>query len=451
MPLKLNNQQTQDIMKHFTALIFFLFFVNLSLVKGQNLVKELTLRQAHKLIELNHPKLKNAAIYADISAKEIEKLNKANLPSIALKADGKIQSHSVKLDLPPGSNLPFTIDMPLYSAKTFLESQFTIYDGGVNKAQQTISKTNLISKESQLNVTKFQLNEQVNSLFLSINLLKEKSKLFNYSLKSLEQREKQITAAVQEGVVIPGELTKIQVKEIKLLAEQANVNHQIKALLAALSALLLTDLNSDTELILPTVDISNALNTSNRPEKQYLDAQKENINANKTLIDAARKPKIGAFAQSGYGYPNPLNFLDNNTSPYALAGIKFNWAVTDWKQSSLSKEILDLKQLELQNANDAIDFTLNVEEGRFKQDIERLKNQIMSDQKIAAMQNQILTYMEVQLDEGTITSAEYLTQVNAELLAQQTILIHQTELQKTIIEFYNNRGGFNQTIQSQQK
>ncbi|HFB99779.1 MAG TPA: hypothetical protein ENJ53_03135 [Phaeodactylibacter sp.] len=58
------------------------------------------------------------------------------------------------------------------------------------------------------------------------------------------------------------------------------------------------------------------------------------------------------------------------------------------------------------------------------------------------MQTKILEQLAAQLDEGVITSTDYIIQLNAELASRQNLLIHQTELAKVQLDFWNERGGF---------
>jgi Flp pilus assembly secretin CpaC len=69
-----------------------------------------------------------------------------------------------------------------------------------------------------------------------------------------------------------------------------------------------------------------------------------------------------------------------------------------------------------------------------------LQEQIKIDQQIADLQADILNQLAAQLDNGVITSTDYLTQTNAELLARQQLELHQLQLLQTQLNFLNERG-----------
>ena len=119
-----------------------------------------------------------------------------------------------------------------------------------------------------------------------------------------------------------------------------------------------------------------------------------------------------------------------------------NWQITDWNKSQVSKDILSLQSQKLVHAEETFNFNLDSKKAQYQADVNRLLYQIVQDEKIANLQAEILKQLAAQLDEGVITSSDYITQVNAELLSRQNLLIHQTELSKIQVEFWSERGGF---------
>ncbi|MEM8909991.1 MAG: hypothetical protein AAGD05_19230, partial [Bacteroidota bacterium] len=116
--------------------------------------------------------------------------------------------------------------------------------------------------------------------------------------------------------------------------------------------------------------------------------------------------------------------------------------IADWKKSSLEKEILSLQAQQLQHTEATFDFNMDAQVANYQAEIQRLQAQLVHDQKIVQLQADLLEQLAAQLDEGVITSVDYLSQVNAELTARQNLLIHQTQLHQTQLEFWNERGAF---------
>jgi len=411
---------------------------------AQSPLRSLTLGKAYELLESRYPSLKDSEVVNEIHQKEQSKLNRNRIPEVSLKAEGRGQSESPSIDLPPGTNLPFEIDLPLYSAKTYLEFQYNIYDGGVNNAKRKIKETQFKVDLQNIEVSRYSLRERVNRLFVNMAILREQSKLFDISLSDLQERKKNVKAAVEEGVLLESEVAKISVKELELNAKRDNVIYKLLGVTNTLSQLLGVELSDSTNLKFPSFYNPGQIPEIQRPEQKLFQLKQEAVLANANLIDATLIPKLSAFAQGGIGYPNPINFLDNNTATYGIIGLRFNWKITDWGKSSLDNEILELQAKRLQNARETFEFNLKTREANYLAELTRLQKQQESDKEIAKLQTEILKQLAFQLDEGIITSTDYVAQVNEELKARQNILINKTILLKLQIDFWNERGGFNE-------
>ena len=60
--------------------------------------------------------------------------------------------------------------------------------------------------------------------------------------------------------------------------------------------------------------------------------------------------------------------------------------------------------------------------------ISKLQRLMEQDKESVALHHQVAQAAQVQLDNGVITTHEYLQKVNAEHLAQQTLLLHEIQL-----------------------
>ncbi len=402
---------------------------------------ELSLLDAYSLLEKNYPILQNSGLLEQIYQKEIQQLDIAKKPQLFIKADGRIQSQSVSLKS-DNPMFPIEIDQPIWSVKTYAEAQYSILDGGRNEAQRTLKEVKLKADLQNIEVNRFALRERINQLFFGITLLREQSKLFDISLKDLEVRKAQVAAGLEMGVLLESELTKIKVKELEIKSMQDNVGFQVAGLVNTLSILVGEEISNEAKLNFPIISSPTEIPKLNRPEQEYFKLQREAILAQSAIVDVEKKLQLSAFAQAGIGYPNPLNFLADEVAPYGILGIQMNWKIADWNKSKVDKEILSLQSQKLSQAQETFNFNLNSKKAQYQADVNRLLFLIEQDEKIANLQGEILKQLAAQLEEGVITSSEYITQVNAELLSRQNLLIHQTELAKLQVGFWSERGGF---------
>lgn len=419
----------------------FFFAQSLQELYGQPIV-ELTLMEAYTLFEDRYPSLRDGALLQDIYGLESERLDKNELPTIQWKSEARLQSESASLDPGEGVMLPFEIDLPLYSVKTYLEAQYLIIDGNITNVQKTIKEIELQAKLQKIEVDRFALRDRINVLATGIVVLREQAELFDISLDNLDSRRQKVEAAVEYGTALESELKRIDVRKIELEAQRENILYRIKGLVATLSDLIGKDLSDEVRLIFPEMGNPLLIPGIDRPEMEFFSLQKNAIMARSELIDVQLAPKLSAFAQAGVGYPNPVNFLQDEVAPYGIAGLQFQWQITDWNKSKLDKEILQLEAAKVQNVEDTFDFNLRSREAQYRSDIERISDLIARERQIAGLQKEILDQLAVQLDEGVITSAEYIDQVNEELRARQQLIVHQVELLNTQLKFWSERGAF---------
>jgi outer membrane protein TolC len=401
----------------------------------------LSLTEAYGILEERYPLLRNGALLQQIAQNQSAQIDAESKPVISLKADGRLQSETINLES-DNPMFPLNISRPLVSAQTYLDASYLLLDGGIKEARQNLVTAQTKTELQQQEVDRFQLRERVNQLFLAISALREQEILFDLSLKDLAARQAQVQAGVEYGVLLPTELAQLLVKEQELLAQQDNLNYQITGAIQSLEQLLAVQLSPTVSLTYPALGATDLLPAIQRPEQELFQLKQEAVLAQVQLAESERKPKLQLFAQAGIGYPNPLNLLDGNVAPYGIIGAGFSWKLLDWDKTRLQKEIFQLQATQLQNARETFEFNLRQGEAQYRAEIDRINAQIIRDEKIATLQAEILEQMAVQLEEGVITSADYVNQLNAELRARQNKAVHQIQLLQTQLNFWNNRGGY---------
>jgi len=419
-----------------------LSYLIIALVSTASLAQSIDLMEAYTKMEAHYPALQQSNILIRQHDLETQKIKTSRYPSIALKADGRLQSEAPKLDLPEGLNFPINIDLPLYSLKAYGEIQYQVLDGGVSKAKQKQLTAKHLAALQDVDVTKFSLREKINQLFVSILQIREQERLFDISLDNLNSRIESVKAGVDEGVILESQLTILQVKQYEIQAEKDDLYYKELSLVNTLSYFIGEKLDVNTNLILPELGDPKIIPQLNRPESGKFQAQRQATSAVSDLIDARRNPKLMAFAQGGIGHPNPLNFLENETAPYGLVGLQFIWPLSGRKQDRIDRELLTVQSDMISTAENTFEYNLNAANSKYLTEIERINLQVESSQEVATMQKQLLDQMAVMLDEGTITTSDYTDQLNKELLARQKVVILQTQLQNTQLDFWNLRGGF---------
>ncbi len=395
----------------------------------------LTLTEAYQMVEQNYPMARNAPLLDQASALNQEVINKNRLPALTANAEARIQTENVTLMSGDPNGLNFQV--PLESYKVYVGFDYKLYDGGMSAAQRQIEEASLQVNQKTLEVNLRALKDRVNQLFFGILLARQQQTLLRTSIESINTNIEILQAGYDNGTVLQSEVSKLKVRSLELASDNARLEGNLKAYASVLSELLGTQIALDTQLVLP--DALQAPLTGNmelsRPELDLYEQQSKLINAQEGIFDASRKPVMSLFAQGGIGYPNPLNFVDINSSTYALGGVRMGWNITDWNKSKREKEKLRVQQSQNQLSKETFVHDIRSRDGEFQEKINALKEQLENDLRIVDLQMEILEQTEVQLANGVINTNDYLLQVNAELSARQQYELHAVQLKQLEIDY----------------
>ena len=145
-------------------------------------------------------------------------------------------------------------------------------------------------------------------------------------------------------------------------------------------------------------------------------------------------PKLSLFAQGGYGRPG-LNMLDNDFAWFYIAGARLNWNLgalyslrAERQVNSISRSSINVqRELYLLNANITVE--------QYRNDMEKYNNLLKDDKELVALREEIKRSAKAQLDNGVITSSDYLREVNAADQARQQQLLHELQLLQTQLDY----------------
>lgn len=401
--------------------------------------QNITLRDCYRLAESNTAISQNPQLLENLTNLRLENIDASRLPSVQWNARATMQNEIFGLPFDfPGVD----VSIPLYSITTNLEANYLIYDGGLAEARKVVEKAKLATDRQSVAVELNKLREQVDKFYFGALLLQEQSRLLEVTRSDLAAKAEQLVAAVRHGVALESDLKKVQVEQLRIRSKIEEVRSDRRAMLAVLGSLTNQNFDENIQLELPPQQSNNStIQQSNRPELALFDLQKQQILATEGLINAANKPKVGAFVTAGVGYPDPLNFFDEKVSPYVVGGVQFTWKFWDWKQSDRERQQLAVQSQLIDNQKKSFEQTIENLDGKFQEEISKIKNQIAADEEIAKLQAEILTQLSSQLEHGVITTTDYLLQSNAELQARLTTETHRVQLAQVEAAWRTWRGG----------
>ncbi len=389
---------------------------------GQNTT---TLQDCYRLAEANSAIANNPQLFEKITTLKLDNIDASRLPTVQWNAKATWQNEVFGL---PFSFPGLEVNIPKYNVLTNLEANYVVLDGGLADAKKTVEKAKLAVDNQSVAVELNKLREQVDKFFFGALLLQEQTKSLGVTLQDLEAKTTQLEAAVRHGVALESEVLKLKVEQLKIQSKIQEVQSDRRTLLAVLSSLIGHNLDENAKLELSASQSPITNHQSLRPELALFDLQKQQVLASADMIDAQWKPKVSAFATTGLGYPDPLNFFDDKISPYFIGGVQFSWKFWDWKQAEREREVLSVQTQLIENQKQTFTQNLQHQDGKFREDLAKLQNQIRRDEEIAKLQSEILKQLSSQLENGVVTATDYLLQSDAELQARLSMEVHRVQL-----------------------
>jgi outer membrane protein TolC len=189
----------------------------------------------------------------------------------------------------------------------------------------------------------------------------------------------------------------------------------------------------------------------NRPEIKLFDSQIALLEAQYGLSNLNRTPKVWAFAQGGVGQPNPMNFFEVDPSGYYIFGLQLNWDIYDWGNTSRKKQVHRLQQAIVDSKREDFERNLNITMIKDYEEINKLERIIQKDDEIIALQDMIVQSAFSELQNGVITSTEYLTELNILIQAKIKRALHELSLSHTYVNIYTSTGNIsnNNTLKNE--
>lgn len=176
-----------------------------------------------------------------------------------------------------------------------------------------------------------------------------------------------------------------------------------------------------------------------RPEIKVFDLQQRSLQTQIKLITARNRPKLSLFVQTGYGRP-ALNMLDNEFKSYYSGGIRLNVPITGYYTLKNDRALIEQNQstIELQKST----YLFNTQYTLTQQNTEltKYKELLSSDDEIIQLRTSIKKNASTQLENGIITSSEYVHEAMAEALARQNKSLHQLQMLMTQYSYLNTTG-----------
>ena len=394
----------------------------------------LTLYECYEQAVINYPVVKQKEFIKDAYMNKIKNIKSNWYPSFLLNGQTTYQSDVVDIPV-QGLQMP---SQPHDQYKLYLELNQQIYDGGTNKSYKNIENTNFEIELKQIEVELSSLKRRITQVYFSILLLEKQYDLLNLTLDELREKSIVVESGVENGILLPADRNVLQAEILRLEQKVLDVELGKETMLKVLGELTGIELNTGTYLVLPESDLAYE-NIKMRPEFELFDLHKKQTDLNSKLLSTMNRPKFFAFSQAGYGKPG-LNMLSEEFDTYYLIGLGFRWSFFDWGNIKRKAKILYSQKEIIDTKIETFEKNLNISLENEIANIRKYEKSVELDKQIVQLRTEVKENSFSRLENGVITSTDFLTELNAETQAKLQLETHIILLQQSVFNYLTLKG-----------
>ncbi|MFC2634771.1 MAG: TolC family protein [Capnocytophaga granulosa] len=387
----------------------------------------LTLEDCYRLAHDHYPTVQKLNLITRSEDYTLANANKAYLPQVSITGQATYQSETIDFSESIG-RLPLPISLPKVSKdqyKVVGEVSQLLYNGGATRAQKQLIKAQSAVQAQAVETQLYALKQRVSNLYFGVLLIDAQLSQNQINVETVQSQLEKAETALKNGTTLPSNVAELKAELVRLAMQRTEYEATKAMYLQMLSTFIGKDLPSDTVLNRPK---PTTLGTANhRPELKGFDLQQSVLDIQGRQLTSEYLPKIGLFFQGAYGRPT-LNIIKNKFDFYYIAGVRLQWNLSPLYSLSNKKQLLQLQGESLSANRKAFLMSTELDLTQQQTQISKLQRLMEQDQESVALRHSVAQAAQVQLDNGVITTHEYLQKVNAENLAKQTLLLHEIQL-----------------------
>jgi outer membrane protein TolC len=396
----------------------------------------ITLEQCYQLAEANYPLSKQRELIDRAKEYSVDNISKGIYPQFYLSASATYQSDVTKIEIPfPGIDIP-TISKDQY--KMYGEVSQSLTDFPANKMQKQLKTAEAGIQQENLSVELYKLRDRINQLFFGAILIDEQLQQSELLKADIGIGIKQTEAAIKNGTGFHSSLDKLNAEVLKIDQHKIELRATRKAYTDMLGLFINKKIDEQTILVKPSpLLLSDSIR---RPELRVFDLQKKSSILQKKIIATKSYPKLSAFFQGGVGKPSPVNLLKRDFAPFYITGLRLNWSLGTlytFKKEKLLNEN-DRKIIDVQQTTFLFNTRITLQQQHAE--IEKFMSLIETDDEIIRLRESVKKTSAVQLENGVITTNDFLKEVNEEDEARQNKILHELQMLMAQYAEKNNTG-----------
>lgn len=414
---------------------FLLFLLIPVFVTAQNTPGAISLDYCYLQIERSYPLAQKFEIQKSIADLSDRIAKSGMFPDVQINGSASYQSDVTEV--------PFAANAPEFSKDHYnisLDISQPVYDGGRTGALRKLEAGQSAVEDAGLKADLWNVRMQIDQVFFGILYLQKKDESIDLLINDIGEQLSSVQSKIDNGILLPANGLILEAELLKVQQQKIQVNYDLKAAFETLGLIIGEEISPVTKLEIPLVSEEKHLSKEiTRPELDVFSRQVNTLVLQQKLIATDKLPKVSAFAKTAYGRPG-LNVFEDDLQTFWIVGLRAQWSLKKWNNSGTSQEVLELQKRKIQAEEDAFKIQIRSSISKSEEQIAQIREQIQMDEKVLDLREQVVAEKQKQLEQGVITSTEYLTELNAENQARLNLEIRQVQLVQAIIEYSTKKG-----------
>jgi outer membrane protein TolC len=389
----------------------------------------LSLDSCLQMAKRNYPLMKQNGLIAENEKNNLNVDNKQWLPKLSFISKATYQSEAISFQ---------GLTFPKDSYVTAVDLDQNIFDGGQTHRQKELDKLNGENELQKNAVEMYKLVDRITQLYSSILLTRENLKALTIYKTDVVNKKVIIAASYTNGMALESSVNELEAEQLKTEQSLIESQESVTALYKSLQ-LFINKAVDDSTIFLSDPVLGSKGDDIMRPEIKAFETQKALLEARHKLVNSGSLPRLSVGGQYAYGRPGP-NFLNQDLRFFWQANVALKWNIgslynlSNEKQNiAISKKMVDVQQ-------EVFEFNLKNTMLSQAAQINSLNAIIDKDKAIIQKRHNIRLTASKQFENGSITSTDYLIQLNAEMQAILNQKVHEVKLMNAITSYNASKG-----------
>jgi len=397
----------------------------------------LSLEYCYNRIEQTYPLVDQLKMEEQISELNRRVIRTGNLPQLTVTGQVSYQSEIPEVDIPIPNAQSVTMSKDQYSVS--LDIAQKIFDGGRIRKREDIADAQSRENRSETEIDLFVVRQQLNRVYFSILLSKRQMKNNNTLIEDLTEQLKKVRSQVENGVLLPGQKFILEAELLRIRQDSTTIMANIRAGYDMLGELISEEVPADRELVLPGINLSEYTVSKKRPEYRLFDSKRTTIERMKEMEQTHIFPTLSAFGTTAWANPG-LNIFDDSFNVHYLVGMRLQWNFWNAVNTGDNKAVLKIRQSKIEREEESFTRQMRTELDKIKRTIESLEMNLEKDREIISLRKRVVEEQASKLENGVITSTEYITELNNLSRARLTLMLRQVQLSQQKIDYITTLG-----------